>query len=564
MSMSYKSYMDEIEKRLHAMTIDELRKLILHWAEQKKPEGRRFFLDQLKKPPEGKSSINNDQSVIDAVREFCARISDGEFLDEEEWQDDEFDGVAGDESWAEEMDGFLAEARQRMMNRQYQTAWQIYEPIIAVLEEDWESSLLPGSSGVESMLNENLPEHISLFFHAVYRTAEPNERPRRLFQEITRFALMSRCFDLTSINEVLKEPLPELDAFLPDWVRYLLEHPFNNGSRLIRNAFNLQNEIALATFARLYANRYPGVFVDWLDRILEREATAEAAVVAREALQVIDPELCMRALAGDRLARIGKQQNDMTMQLEGCSAAFYSSPGLTRLLSLFEAAWLSDNFSIVSSQSVERLQILLVRRKKPYRSDDDKDLDQAWADQLLLAHALLLSGRYQEAMEAAQTFESLGWTHGANPKPILFYFFVAALTPRDRQQSFITGQWQPVVELSLFRDESIDFVLYQDLSYRIIDHNPLDEQQKQSLLAWLLQETTARIQAIVGNQHRTSYHKAAMLLAVLVQTYSSLGWQQEGRDLISQIETRYSRYSSFRAEIRKACRLINYAPAKRT
>lgn len=84
------------------------------------------------------------------------------------------------------------------------------------------------------------------------------------------------------------------------------------------------------------------------------------------------------------------------------------------------------------------------------------------------------------------------------------------------------------------------------------------------MLSWLLQETTARIQAIVSNQHRTSYHKAAMLLAVLVQTYSSLGRQQEGRDLISQIETRYSRYSAFRAEIRKASRLINYTPAKRT
>ncbi|MDW7655721.1 MAG: hypothetical protein SCM11_00960 [Bacillota bacterium] len=564
MAMSYKSYMDEIEKRLHAMTIDELRQLILHWAEQKKPEGRRFFLDQLKKPPEDKSSINVDLSVIDAVREFCARISDGEYLDEEEWQDDEFDGVAGDESWVEEMDGFLAEARQQMMNRQYQTAWQIYEPIIAVLEEDWESSLLPGSSGVESMLNENLPEHIALFFHAVYRTAEPNERPHRLYQEITRFEQMSRSFDLTSINEVLKEPLPELDVFLPDWVRYLLEHPFNNSSRLIRNAFKLLDEAALATFARQHADRYPGVFVDWLDRILERDATAEAAVVAREALQAIDPERCVRSQVGDRLARIGKQQNDMTMQLEGCSAAFYSSPGLSRLLSLYEAAWQTGDFAAVSSQAVERLQALLDLPKKPYRSDDDKDLERAWADQLLLAHALLLSGRYQVAMEAAKAFESLGWTYGANPKPILFYFFVAVLTPRDRQQSFITGQWQPVAELSMFRGESINFALYQDMSFRIIEQNPPDEQQKQSLLTWLLQEATARIQAIVGNQHRTSYHKAAMLLAVLVQTYSSLGRQQEGRDLISQIETSYSRYSAFRAEIRKACRLINYAPAKRT
>lgn len=127
MTMSYKSYMEEVAKRLQAMTTGELRQLILHWAEQKKPEGRRFFLDQLKKPSKVKSSTDDDRSVIDAVRKFCKQISDGEYLDEDEWQDDEFDGVADDESWVEEMDGFLAEARQRMMNRQYETARQIYD-----------------------------------------------------------------------------------------------------------------------------------------------------------------------------------------------------------------------------------------------------------------------------------------------------------------------------------------------------------------------------------------------------------------------------------------------------
>ena len=308
----------------------------------------------------------------------------------------------------------------------------------------------------------------------------------------------------------------------------------------------------MADFSHQHADRYPGVLVDWLDRLLERDAATKAVSVAREALKVIDPERSIRAQVGDRLALIGKKQNDMAMQLEGCSAAFFSSPGLSRLLSLYEAAWQTGDFAVVSSQAIERVQALIDQPKKPYQPDDDKDLERAKADQLLLPHTLLLNGCYQSAMTAAQSFKSLGWTSGANPKSVLFYFFVAALTPRNRQQPFITEEWQTVIQQARARLDPVNFALYQDMSYRTIEQNPLDEQQKQSLLTWLLQETTARIQAIVGNQHRTSYHKAAMLLAVLVQTYSSLGKQQEGRDLISQIETRYSRYSAFRAEIRKA------------
>lgn len=564
MTMSYKTYMEEVEKRLHAMTKEELRQLIVHWADQCKPEGRQPFLDQLKKHTETMPPVNKDEEVIHALQEFCMRISDGDYLDEDEWQDDEYENVTGDESWAEEMDSFLAKARKQMLSQLFTIARQIYESILTVLEADWQSSLLPGSSDPASMLNEDLSEHIALFFNAVYRTTVPNERPCMLYQEIARFEQMSKSFDLKSINEAMKEPLPELDAFLPEWIRYLLEHPSVKGSRLIRNAVKMQDDRTMAAFARQHADRYPGVYIDWLDRLLERDSTDEAVTVAREALQAIYPERSIRAQVGDGLAMIGKKQNDMTMQLEGCSAAFFSSPLLSRLLSLFEVAWQAGDFTIVSRQTVKRLQALVNHTEKSNRTDDDKDLDQARADQLLLSHALLLNGRYQDAMDVSQSFESLGWTYGANPKPVLLYFFVGVLTPRDRQQPFITEQWQTVVQQAGSHLEPINFALYQNLSYLVIDHNPSDEQQKQVLLTWLLQETTARIRAIVSNQHRTSYHKAAMLLAVLVQTISCIGRQQEGRDLISQIETRYSRFSAFRAEIRKACRLINYTPTKRT
>jgi hypothetical protein len=277
---------------------------------------------------------------------------------------------------------------------------------------------------------------------------------------------------------------------LPEWIRYLLDHPSSNSSCLIRDAFKLQDEAVMADFAHQYANRYPGVYVDLLDRILERDATAEAAIVARKALQAIDPELCVRAQAGDRLALIGKQQNNIAMQLEGCSAAFFSSPGLSRLLSLYEAAWQNGDFADVSRQAIERLQALLDQREKPYRSDDDEDLKQARADELLLIHALLLNGCYPDAIEGAQTYQSLGWTYGTNPKPAMFYFFVAVLTPKDRQQPFITEQWQTIVEQAGSRLEPIDFALYQDMSYRIIEHNPLNEQHKEILLTWLQKETT--------------------------------------------------------------------------
>ena len=59
-----------------------------------------------------------------------------------------------------------------------------------------------------------------------------------------------------------------------------------------------------------------------------------------------------------------------------------------------------------------------------------------------------------------------------------------------------------------------------------------------------------RIDAIVGNQHRKSYWKAAQLLLAVAEVYWSNGEMAKGQTIIDRIREKYRHHSAFRSELR--------------
>lgn len=67
-----------------------------------------------------------------------------------------------------------------------------------------------------------------------------------------------------------------------------------------------------------------------------------------------------------------------------------------------------------------------------------------------------------------------------------------------------------------------------------------------------MDEVGKRVDAIVGNQHRGSYHQAAELLVAMVETLANRGEKQEGVNLIEKYRSKYPRHSAFRSEVSAA------------
>ncbi len=71
---------------------------------------------------------------------------------------------------------------------------------------------------------------------------------------------------------------------------------------------------------------------------------------------------------------------------------------------------------------------------------------------------------------------------------------------------------------------------------------------KDTYVLWLEETTRKRVDAIVSNKHRSSYHKAAFLVCILDECLENLKIKNKG-ELIEFYEHKYIRYTAFRKEI---------------
>ena len=80
----------------------------------------------------------------------------------------------------------------------------------------------------------------------------------------------------------------------------------------------------------------------------------------------------------------------------------------------------------------------------------------------------------------------------------------------------------------------------------------LTSDQQAAFLAWCLDVVQRRVDAIVRNQHRGSYDRAALLLASCTEVLRLLGKAQKARALLGAIRQQFRRHRAFQVELQAA------------
>ena len=81
-------------------------------------------------------------------------------------------------------------------------------------------------------------------------------------------------------------------------------------------------------------------------------------------------------------------------------------------------------------------------------------------------------------------------------------------------------------------------------------HFTISDKIKQDYISWLEETIAKRVNAIVSNQHRGSYHKAAFLVCALDECLENLNIKNKG-EIIEFYEKKYFRHIAFKKEINK-------------
>lgn len=552
--LSYKEFMEEVRSRLRNLSTEDFRNLILNWASEEHPSGRQEFLGKLMRLRQNEEVISNEDTLMDEIESFAQRVENGEYCDGWGWDDaiqEERDW--GDESWAEEMDEFFLQARKLLLRGKYKLAEAAYIRLFDILEMGWEPGHLPGDPDYSNMLKTDIDEQVALFLRSVYMNSASKERPASLYRSMNEYGYLAHGIKLKNIMDALDSVLPNFDAFLTNWIEYLKSESQINVSELLREAVFIKGGIpAISEFARQYAAKYPKAYLDWIAD-LEMEDDKDSVIqVAREGLSRIPRDYAVRAKIAEAISRIGERLNDNELKLEGYRESFYSDPSIGYLLDLYISAIECACFEEIQDEAEQRVMELQGKGRIPESNYHNREQSASFATEGVLFNTLLLSGKYEKVFEMCKGKGPLGWSSSENPKPLFVTFMMAVLSKEGMHSKILCKQWEDAIKNTSDNANKEYIEKYLKVTDFIKKSIKLTKEQEEFYLKWCRDEIGHRVDAIVSNQHRGSYHKAAGLLVAMAEVLANREEKQEGMDFIERYRSKYPRHSAFKREITQA------------
>lgn len=553
-ALSYKEFMDAVKDRLARLSRDELLNIFVHRAEQTPAAKRREFLHELTAPGR-KAEAVAAATLLEEIEAFAARVENGDYVEGWGWDEDICDERDwGDESWAEEMDGLFVQAGSLLLQGEHRVAEMAYKQLFDILAMGEEPGHLPGNPDSGSMLKADLGEQAALYLRAIYVNAAAADRPALLFEAMNEYAhFADRRLKLQHVIGAADSPLPDLNRFLGEWIDWLIRQEGMHVGEWLREAVWLQGGVpALSDFARRHADRYPKAYADWIGA-LEQEAVGDEAIVeaAREGLAAIPRDYAARADVAEALARVGERRGDLALKLEGYRERLYSRPTIRHLLDLYVAAQESGRWVEMREFAEQRIMALRRPEDRPATAGrhDYPEREVSSVSEGLVCHALLLGGRYDRAIDLCKHTNPLGWSDPEHPQPAVLAFVMVFLAKTGHSLGAVTREWEAAIGKAGYEMDAAYVAKYKQAARIATESVPFDAEQEARCLEWCGHEVGRRVDAIVSNQHRGSYYKAAGLLVAMAEVLAGRGQRTEGMKLIEAYRNKYPRHSSFKSDL---------------
>ena len=568
--MSLKTFWEQVEAKLAACSTDELRSILRAMAWETPPMERQAFLDKLERSEESTLTaalvIQQEDllaDIDDLARELQAMIENADAWEDRygsgDYYDDE-DSLGPYERFVEPVAGLFDRAEAAFDYGQLSLARTAYRKLFEVLniEDDYGRGVhAPDLSDLDA------GEARARYLRAVYETEPFGHRPQTLFGEMrqVRSWLTRSQPMLDNLIQISPRPLPDREQFLEKWITFLRTQSDSESDAWLREAVRLaQGTQGLEVLARAEGRARPRAYLDWFTALEQEGKHREILAAAQEALQTLAAGLPIRAAIADHLCVAAAQLGDIEAQRAGRWEAFLVRPTLPRLVDLWDVGASAEERTALMQQAVRHMQDYLAHppdRQSVAWPHHDTIESPAWIEPSALAHAYLLAGDFGAAQQLAAGQQVLGWSSSSSSQGLVVAFLLALLsgaTPGALPTNL--GQiWQWGLENSIGFRYSGEAPVLQRLGTAYTEclggaSVPIDRQQE--FLSWCLDVAQQRVDAIVSNQYRGSYDKAATVTAACVEVLRARGDEGAADALLDEVRNRFPRHRAFQAELKAA------------
>ena len=520
-----KNFLEQVENLLRKKKERELKAIVMGLASKLAGKEQQEFLDMLEdkrlRINKDAKSKPNTEAKLEYIRKFLARIEDYEieayYHDSYRWDDD-------DEGWnIEEDDGFAKDmltcyeyAESLLIHGLYNDAamaFRLMFDAIDKFDEIYESHEY-GELYVETFIDEGLLD-INMKKAKAYRgysaLMAQDSADFDLEDELDYvFGLCSSYTSKIAFGNVLdagSEPVPNREKVLEEWVEVLLtKHPIH-ASPLVKEAACLAKNLGIMErFVNTSGAKEPVAYLDlihlWTEHGVE---DAKIIAMAKRGLENTLVDARQRSQLASMLVEMAKDIDYETY--------------VFALVERFITVQNVDTYIPVYELNKDEANKKALAHVTPPKSHSG-----------YIIH--FINGSYDMVFDKVQADkESLGWS--SSLKGHLYPLFMGALAGFSKEAIAIAG----LVGNS---------ALYDLLAKA---YSPPYEAQQAKWYDWCVSEAQKRADAIVSNQHRGAYSKAAELIAAVCELRSLRG-EKEPMSLADSFLAKYPRHTSFKAEMR--------------
>ncbi len=325
------------------------------------------------------------------------------------------------------------------------------------------------------------------------------------------------------------QEIKDLDIFLQNWIQFLSQKNDDISFKLLINYLEYSNYNNYKKVLEMNKVTHPKLCIIILRKIYELKEYKEVIEIGERIINDIDNSIRrdIALLIAESYRKIDPDF-DISQYLY---IAFESSHNVSDLIRIINNDYLvkyKEKIDIIKEDPYKNLNTNVIRLFRYFLGEFDDFLE---------------SFKYNK--------KYLGWTNSnMNTYVELVLFLLCNCNETEIKKKLASSICSDI----RIRD---DYNLY-NVDERKIDyfkilnvwkkHFTISDKVKHDYISWLEKEVANRVDAIVSNKHRGSYHKAAFLVCILDECLENLNIKNKG-EIIAFYEKKYLRYNAFRKEI---------------
>lgn len=328
------------------------------------------------------------------------------------------------------------------------------------------------------------------------------------------------------------QPISDLNVFLEKWIQFLYNCPPQKASMFVKEAAILIGKLAvMEDFVETTAKSEPAAYIDLLNLYMEHSMFQEAVSIGCKGLGMLDKNLLGRSKLAESLIAVAKTAQNEQAYRFGVVERYHSNPCVSNFLPLFGMN------QIEIDRAIARLEEVRINKIDRMYSEYDYYFIR------------FLNGDFELVFEAIRNDKKpLGWS--GSLKGRMIPLFIGLLAGFDKRCTNIFNAIEHILPYGT------DFSAFKSVLCN--QHKNISLLQEETYLQRCVEEVSKRTDAIVSNQYRGSYYKAATLLYTVGEM---MACREEAApfQMAESFKVKYPRHSAFKSELNYAMKNVDKA-----